>query len=422
MSANPNPADTSPKVPLAEGVKLHIGGTERRDGWVILDALPGPVVDHVGNCNDLSFLADESCSEVYASHVLGHLGYNGEIQKTLKGIHRVLKPGGRFCASVPDLATLSWLFLHPSLDAAGRFQVMRMMFGGRTTDYDVHYTGLNFEFLGGLLHQAGFREIRRVQDFDLFKDTSTLRFANVPVSLNVEAWKEMRTDTDKLTGLPSVIPGQINTGYIRTLLNTNAPVILDIGANDGSTTLSFLKEFPDAKIYAFEPDPRAAAKFRTLIKGDDRVRLFEIAIGARDREAEFHCSSGVPPGATLAQYPQGWDQSGSLRAPKTTTQVWPWCKFESKITVTVRQLDSWAKEHLSNGIDFIWADVQGAEGDLIAGGTETLAKTRYFYTEYSNDEWYEGQPNLLQLSRKLNNFVIVHRFAMDVLFRNKALT
>jgi FkbM family methyltransferase len=225
-----------------------------------------------------------------------------------------------------------------------------------------------------------------------------------------------------MTGLASVIPGQINTGYIRTLLNTNAPVILDIGANDGSTTLSFLKEFPDAKIYAFEPDPRAAAKFRTLIKGDDRVRLFEIAIGARDREAEFHCSSGVPPGATLAQYPQGWDQSGSLRAPKTTTQVWPWCKFESKITVTVRQLDSWAKEHLSNGIDFIWADVQGAEGDLIAGGTETLAKTRYFYTEYSNDEWYEGQPNLLQLSRKLNNFVIVHRFAMDVLFRNKALT
>jgi predicted SAM-dependent methyltransferase len=72
-----------------------------------------------------------------------------------------------------------------------------MMFGGRTTDYDVHYTGLNFEFLGGLLHQAGFREIRRVQDFDLFKDTSTLRFANVPVSLNAEAWKEMRTDTDK---------------------------------------------------------------------------------------------------------------------------------------------------------------------------------------------------------------------------------
>ena len=102
-------------------------------------------------------------------------------------------------------------------------------------------------------------------------------------------------------------------------------------------------------------------------------------------------------------------------------QVWPWCKFDSKITVPVSRLDTWAREHLDDGIDFIWADVQGAEGDLVAGGIATLAKTRYFYTEYSNEEWYEGQPTLLQLCRDLNNFVIVYRFTTDVLFRNTAL-
>jgi predicted SAM-dependent methyltransferase len=172
-----------------DGIKLHIGGQEKRAGWAILDALPGPIVDYVGNCNDLSFLADASCSEIYASHVLEHLGYNGEIQKTLKGIHRVLKPGGRLRASVPDLETLCRLFLHPALDGAGRFHVMRMMFGGRSTDYDVHYVGLNFEFLGEFLHEAGFRDIRRVPEFGLFNDTSTLRFGDVPISLNVEARK-----------------------------------------------------------------------------------------------------------------------------------------------------------------------------------------------------------------------------------------
>jgi len=223
--------------------------------------------------------------------------------------------------------------------------------------------------------------------------------------------------------LPPVSPGGINSGYIRSLLRTDAPVILDIGANDGSTTLSFLKEFPDAKIYAFEPDPRAAAKFKAQIE-DDRVQLFEIAIGASDGEAEFHASSGTPPGAPpqfAATYPQGWDLSGSLRAPKSHKQVWPWCKFESRITVPVRRLDTWAQQHLADGIDFIWADVQGAEGDLIAGGKATLANTRYFYTEYSNDEWYEGQPNLLQLARMLNDFIVIRRFAMDVLFENTAL-
>jgi FkbM family methyltransferase len=286
----------------------------------------------------------------------------------------------------------------------------------------VHYAGFDLEFLGEFLYQAGFRDIRRVQDFGLFDDTSTVRFAEVPISLNVEAWKEMRSgERENLTTLPPVTPGEMSTRYIKALLHTDAPVILDIGANDGSTTLSFLKEFPNAKIYAFEPDPRAAAKFKAQIK-DQRVQLFEIAIGSSDGQAEFHVSSGVPPEAPASEYPQGWDQSGSLHAPKTHAQVWPWCKFESKITIPIRRLDTWAQEHLNNEIDFIWADVQGAEGDLIAGGTATLAKTRYFYTEYSNDEWYEGQPTLLQLSRNLNNFVIVHRFQMDVLFRNRALS
>jgi predicted SAM-dependent methyltransferase len=182
-------AAASSQEPPAEGIKLHIGGQQKRDGWAILDVLPGPMVDYVGNCNDLSFLADESCSEVYASHVLEHLGYNGELQKTLKGIHRVLKPGGRLRASVPDLETLCRIFLHPSLDSAGRFHVMRMIFGGRTTDHDVHYVGLTLEFLGRFLHEAGFRDIRRVREFGLFNDTSTLLFANVPISLNVEARK-----------------------------------------------------------------------------------------------------------------------------------------------------------------------------------------------------------------------------------------
>jgi predicted SAM-dependent methyltransferase len=191
MNPTPNAgsAAASPQKPPADGIKLHIGGREKRADWSILDVLPGPIVDYVGNCNDLSFLADESCSEVYASHVLEHLGYNGELQKTLNGIYRVLKPGGRLRASVPDLETLCRLFLHPSLDGKGRFHVMRMMFGGRMTDFDVHYVGLNFEFLGEFLHKAGFRDIRRVSEFNLFNDTSELRFGNVRISLNVEARK-----------------------------------------------------------------------------------------------------------------------------------------------------------------------------------------------------------------------------------------
>jgi 2-O-methyltransferase len=222
--------------------------------------------------------------------------------------------------------------------------------------------------------------------------------------------------------LPPIIPGVINPDYLRQLVGPDAAVILEIGANDGSHTAQLLKLFPRATIFAFEPDPRALAKLKANVS-DPRLRVFEMAIGANDGEAEFHVSSGLPPAASpeLAnQYPQGWDQSGSLRAPKTHKVVWPWCKFESTITVPVRRLDSWAHEHDVDGVDFIWADIQGAEGDLVAGARSTLARTRYLYTEYSNDEWYEGQPTLQQLVDMLPNFVVLHRFSMDVLLKNAA--
>ncbi len=75
----------------------------------------------------------------------------------------------------------------------------------------------------------------------------------------------------------------------------------------------------------------------------------------------------------------------------------PWCTFDSGSAVLMRSLDSWASEAGVDRVDFIWADVQGAEGDVISRGQHTLARTRYFDTEYSNEELYEGQIDLMSL-------------------------
>ena len=85
------------------------------------------------------------------------------------------------------------------------------------------------------------------------------------------------------------------------------------------------------------------------------------------------------------------------------------------------RLDTWTAENGLEAVDFIWADVQGAEGDLIAGARQTLARTRYFYTEYSNEEWYQGQPSLADIIEMLSGFDIVARYSMDALFANRAL-
>ena len=151
--------------------------------------MPGPHGGHVGDCRDLGFLADASCAEIYASHVLEHLGYNGELQETLKGFHRVLAPGGRLRVSVPDMDTLCRLFVHPETTAEDKFLIMRMLFGGRVDAYDVHLSGLNYAFLGGFIAQAGFGGIRRVTAFGAFDDASNLRFRGVAISCNIEAFR-----------------------------------------------------------------------------------------------------------------------------------------------------------------------------------------------------------------------------------------
>lgn len=172
------------------GFKLHIGGKEPRQGWTIIDIAPGPHVDIVGDCKNLAELPDESCCEIYASHVLEHLAYDGEVQRALKEFHRVLAPGGRIRVSVPDMEVLCRLFLLPNMNFQHRYHVMRSLFGGRTTPHDVHYTGMFYEYLGGMIHGAGFREIERVAEFGEFDDNSRLRApGGMLISLNVQARK-----------------------------------------------------------------------------------------------------------------------------------------------------------------------------------------------------------------------------------------
>lgn len=211
-----------------------------------------------------------------------------------------------------------------------------------------------------------------------------------------------------------ITPGALTAAEIRHLVGKDDPVIIEVGANCGQTTVELLKAMPGATIHAFEPEPRAIAKFRDAI-ANPNVHLYECAIGAVNGTTSFYQSSGAE---HLLEYRQGWDQSGSIRRPNSHLKVWPWVKFENQITVPIMTLDDWSMQHQIAQADFIWADVQGAESDLVEGAARFLRSTRYFYTEYSNDEWYEGQITLADLLEKLPDFDLVRRYIMDALFKN----
>jgi predicted SAM-dependent methyltransferase len=170
--------------------KLHIGGQLRSPGWEVLDANPGPCVDHVANAGCLVGFPENTFSDIYASHVLEHFDYNGQLADALMEWRRVLKPSGTLYVSVPDLDVLARLFLDRALlSSAERFLVVRMIFGGHVDAYDYHLVGLNEEILTDFLREAGFTGMRRVSGFGLFNDTSCLELKGVPISLNMIANK-----------------------------------------------------------------------------------------------------------------------------------------------------------------------------------------------------------------------------------------
>lgn len=174
-----------------DGLRLHLGGREVKPGWKIFNIEPQDGVDYVGDIRDMSGFGDETVDEIYGSHVIEHISQR-DMSQTLKGFHRILKPGGRLMVSVPDLEVLCKLFLTGGISKDVRFHVMRMMFGGQTTPADFHYIGLNEEFLRDYLTTAGFTGIRRVESFGLFNDTSDFAPYGVRISLNLVAYKLTR--------------------------------------------------------------------------------------------------------------------------------------------------------------------------------------------------------------------------------------
>lgn len=219
--------------------------------------------------------------------------------------------------------------------------------------------------------------------------------------------------------------GELNLAFLPQLLKRPDPIILDIGTNNGGHTRAFFDLFPYGVIHSFEPDPRCIAKFKTNLASYPRAQLHEIAIGAENGTAEFYASGGQNFAAGY-EMQGGWDMSGSIKRPTGHLTEHPGITFDNRFPVIIQTLDNWHAKNLNKNIDFIWADVQGAELDLINGGLNTLQKcTRYFYTEYSNKELYDGQINLDGILEKLSNFEIIAEFKndfdCDVLLKNKKL-
>ncbi len=187
------PEDLGPLEPPDAGadgmVRLHLAGSEPRQGWKIVAREAGEGVDVVDDPRKLESFADASVDTIYAAWFYQRLSLREELANALAAAARVLKPGGTLRIAVPDFSVLCNLLMDPSVPKKERFSLMVLLYGDQSTPERFNRIGLTTEFLAAFLRNAGFTHARRVPSFGLFNDMSSAKRFGRVIALNVLATK-----------------------------------------------------------------------------------------------------------------------------------------------------------------------------------------------------------------------------------------
>lgn len=158
---------------------------------------------------------------------------------------------------------------------------------------------------------------------------------------------------------------------------SSSPVIIDCGANMGTSVMYFKQLFTDAKILAFEPDRSifdVLQKNITQNKIKD-VSLFNKAVWIEDKEMYFSSSKA---------------QSGAL------------ITNETEVKVECVRLKSVLKNFKT--VDFLKLDIEGAELPVMQDIASELHKVEHLFIEYHSYSGKDQELSKLLLVLEENGF------------------
>lgn len=186
-------------------------------------------------------------------------------------------------------------------------------------------------------------------------------------------------------------PRQIK-GWVQETFGRPGPkTFLELGAHTGRAA-AWMAVLPEVTLHALEPDPRSPHGARhnvTLHRG-------------------------------WSKWGREWTHYPLIERLRNQLCGHPFT-FGESAEVEAVCLDTFCRRHGLGLIDFIWADIKGAQGEMLRGGRRTLERTRYLYTKYSDDDTCEGRAMLKELLEILPDFRVVELWPDDVLLENRAL-
>lgn len=181
----------------------------------------------------------------------------------------------------------------------------------------------------------------------IFKQVNLFLF-----DLSLRGLGVLNYENDKVSGqdylLKKILP---------SLVKTDSPVCLDIGANVGNFTSSLIRCFPNATIHAFEPQPKNYLHLTEKI-GSSQIKAYNVAMG------QTRCR--------LTLYDRS-DSDGSEHATLHRSVISEIHQVGIvSFEVDVQTLDDFAEEEGVKYIDFLKIDTEGNELAVLQGATKML--------------------------------------------------
>jgi FkbM family methyltransferase len=131
-------------------------------------------------------------------------------------------------------------------------------------------------------------------------------------------------------------------------LDSPTPVIFDIGAYIGLSTVYFKHKYPHSKIFCFEPNPNVFPLLEENIYGNQLtdITLHNIALGKSEGIRDFYIDSSG---------------EGAFSTSSFIKNAWNGKQKTSRIAVPVKKLSSF----ISENIDLVKIDVEGCELEIL---------------------------------------------------------